>query len=135
MRSTPSIACTSRTRIQLDGANASREAAAAPAAHDVLVAILPSQSATYDAALAATLSRLSADAARHGASIGAAAARALLDLRADDGWNRVPANANARAVSRPRQHGRLHAAGRLRRRQLFARKIPGAIGSLYSSGA
>jgi hypothetical protein len=76
--------------IQLDGAGASREAAAAQAAHDVLVAVLPTQSATYDAALTATLSRLPADAARQGASIGAAAARALLELRRDDGWNRVP---------------------------------------------
>lgn len=71
-------------------AGASREAAAAQAGHDVLVAMLPSQAATFDAALASQLSRLPSEAVQLGASIGAAAAREILDRRADDGWNRVP---------------------------------------------
>lgn len=68
--------------------DATREVAAAQAAHDVMVAMIPSQAATFDAALAATLSRFSGAAAAEGARVGAAVARAVLDSRADDGWNR-----------------------------------------------
>jgi hypothetical protein len=71
-------------------AGASREAAAAQAAHDTLVGIFPSQAAVYAAALAAQLSRLPDEAARNGARVGAAAARAILELRRHDGWNRRP---------------------------------------------
>jgi hypothetical protein len=67
---------------------ASQEVAAAQAAHDVMVAMFPAQAAAFDAALAATLARFPGDAGVEGAQVGAAAARALLDLRADDGWNR-----------------------------------------------
>ncbi len=67
---------------------ASREVAAAQAAHDVMVAMIPSQAATFDAALTATLARFPGDAATEGARVGAAAARAILDARSDDGWNR-----------------------------------------------
>lgn len=70
--------------------NASREAAAAQAAHDVLVALYPTQQTALDAALAATLGRLPGDAAREGARVGAATARMALDARANDGWNRLP---------------------------------------------
>jgi len=69
-------------------AEATREVAAAQAAHDVMVAMIPSQAAAFDAALAATLSRFSGPAAAEGARVGAAVARAVLDARADDGWNR-----------------------------------------------
>lgn len=69
---------------------ASREAAAAQAAHDVLVAQFPNQSGTFDAALAATLSRLPSGPAAAGARVGATVARTILELRRDDGWNRVP---------------------------------------------
>jgi hypothetical protein len=55
---------------------ASREAAAAQAAHDTLVGMFPSQTPIYDAALAAQLSRLPAAAAASGSLAGAAAARA-----------------------------------------------------------
>jgi hypothetical protein len=72
------------------GANSSREAAAAQAAHDVLIAMYPSQRAIFESALTATLNRLEGDTAREGARVGAAAARAILELRSDDGWNRVP---------------------------------------------
>jgi hypothetical protein len=71
-------------------AGASREAAAAQAARDTLAAMFPNQVAIFDAALAAQLSRIPAHAASDGARVGAAAARAILDLRANDGWNRVP---------------------------------------------
>jgi hypothetical protein len=70
------------------GASASREVAAAQAAHDVMVAMFPNQATTFDAALAATLARFPTDAAVQGASVGAMAARAILTARADDGWNR-----------------------------------------------
>lgn len=69
---------------------ASRDAAAAQAAHDVLVALIPSQRAAFDAALAASLDGIAADAARDGALIGAAVAAATLDLRSGDGWTRQP---------------------------------------------
>ena len=69
-------------------AGAAREAAVAQAAHDTLVGMFPSQTAIYDAALSAQLSRLPASAAASGASAGAAAARAALERRATDGWNR-----------------------------------------------
>jgi hypothetical protein len=54
---------------------ASRDAAAAQAAHDVLVALMPTQTATFDAALASTLSRIDQASAVAGSSVGAAAAR------------------------------------------------------------
>ncbi len=69
---------------------ASPDAAASHAAHDVLVALFPNQRAIFDAALATALARLPSDAAQSGARVGAAAAQAVLDLRASDGWNRVP---------------------------------------------
>jgi hypothetical protein len=67
---------------------ASREAAVAQAAHDTLVSMFPAQAAIYDAALAAQLSRIPAGAARDGARVGATAARAVIELRRHDGWER-----------------------------------------------
>lgn len=67
---------------------ATREVAAAQAARDVMAAMFPPQVATFDAALAATMSRFSGAAAAEGARVGSAVARAVLDSRADDGWNR-----------------------------------------------
>lgn len=67
---------------------ASREVAAAQAARDVMVAMFPPQTATFDAALAATMARFSGSSAAEGARVGSAVARAVLDSRADDGWNR-----------------------------------------------
>ena len=69
-------------------ATASREAAIAQAAHDVLVALYPGQLATLDAALATTLSGRPAAAVAEGVQIGAAVARAVLQSRANDGWDR-----------------------------------------------
>ena len=67
---------------------ASRDAAAAQAAHDVLVALMPTLQATFDAALSANLSRIDQASAAAGASVGAAAARGILAARARDGWDR-----------------------------------------------
>ena len=57
-------------------AGASRDAAAAQAAHDALVALFPAQRATFDAALVTSLAGIPADAARDGALVGAGAAQA-----------------------------------------------------------
>ena len=67
---------------------ASRDAAVAQAAHDVLVALLPSQRAAFDALLAASMADLAEQAARDGAAVGAAVAKATLELRTGDGWER-----------------------------------------------
>ncbi len=76
---------------QLDSPNASRAAAVAQAAHDVLVAHYPSQQVVLATALATTLGRLTpGEAVREGLRVGAAAARTALDARANDGWNRLP---------------------------------------------
>jgi hypothetical protein len=69
---------------------ASADAAAAQAAHDTLVALLPSLRARFDAALGESLEGIPPSAARDGAAVGAAVARAILELRADDGWTRRP---------------------------------------------
>ncbi len=69
-------------------AGASRDAAVAQAAHDVLVALLPSRTATLDALLTVSLAGLDEAAAKDGATVGAAAAQAVLDARVGDGWER-----------------------------------------------
>lgn len=74
--------------VPLATAGASRDAAVAQAAHDVLVALAPSQRTVLDAALAATMASLPAGAARVGAQTGALAASAVLADRAGDGWAR-----------------------------------------------
>jgi len=71
-------------------AGASRDAAAAQAAHDSLVALFPAQRATFDAALVTSLAGIPAAAARDGALVGAVAAQATIALRANDGWNQTP---------------------------------------------
>jgi hypothetical protein len=63
----------------------SAEAAAAQAAHDVLVALNPSATSAYDEALAADLGDPSGFV-RRGAEIGAHVAREILAWRQDDGW-------------------------------------------------
>jgi len=77
--------------IELSGSpNASREAAIAQAAHDVLLALYPGQRTALDASLAATLSGVSGSGVAEGARIGSDVARAVLDSRATDGWDRRP---------------------------------------------
>ncbi len=97
---------------------ASRDAAVAQAARDVLVALMPSQQAAFDAALATSLAGLPDQAMRDGIEAGAEVARATLALRAGDGWSRPfppltlpslpgywvptpPANANATFTNYP----------------------------------
>jgi hypothetical protein len=64
---------------------ASKEAAAAQAAHDTLTALYPSRSAEYDAALAEDLAGIPPGKARQGIAVGQEAARQILALRANDG--------------------------------------------------
>jgi hypothetical protein len=71
-------------------AGASAEAAAAQAAHDILVALYPSQKSVYDAALRADLSGIPRGRARQGRSIGAAIAAQVLAWRTNDGWEVTP---------------------------------------------
>src|SRR5262245_52480635 len=68
--------------------NADSDAAVAQAAHDALVALYPSQRATFDAALVQTLQRIP-DGSREnrGRAVGAFVADAILDARANDGGN------------------------------------------------
>lgn len=69
---------------------ASVDAAVAQAAHDTLAALLPSLRERFAVALAASLADVPPGAARSGAAVGAAAARAVLESRAADGWGRRP---------------------------------------------
>ena len=69
---------------------ASSEAAVAQAAHDVLVALYPSQQSVYDEALAADLAEIPSGLARQGALVGAAVAQQILALRTGDGWDTLP---------------------------------------------
>ena len=67
-------------------AGSSAEAAAAKAAHDVLVTYFPGAAGTLDAALASTLAGLPDGASKDdGVAVGAAAAAAMIALRTGDG--------------------------------------------------
>jgi hypothetical protein len=74
-----------RVRVRHSG-SASPEAAAAQAAHDVLIALNPGSAATYDAALAARLGKNPSGFVRRGAALGAQVAKEVLAWRAKDGW-------------------------------------------------
>jgi hypothetical protein len=66
----------------------SREAAAASAAHDVLVALYPDQKADLDATLATSLSTIAeGEAKTKGIELGKKAAAEIIAVRADDGFN------------------------------------------------
>jgi hypothetical protein len=67
-------------------AGGSPDAAAAQAAHDVLVALNPSATATYDAALAEDLGDRPSGFVRRGAETGARVAKEILAWRQNDGW-------------------------------------------------
>ena len=74
-------------RVRLRGsAGGSPAAAAAQAAHDVLVALNPSAATTYDAALAADLGHRPSGFVRLGAETGARVAKEILSWRQNDGW-------------------------------------------------
>ena len=74
-----------RVHVQFN-AGGSPEAAAAQAAHDVLVALNPSAAGTYDTALAEDLGGGPSGFIRHGAEIGAFVAKEILAWRQNDGW-------------------------------------------------
>lgn len=74
-------------RVRLRAGNGgSSQAAAAQAAHDVLVALNPSAAQTYDEALAADLGKRPSGFVRRGAEIGAHIAKEILAWRQKDGW-------------------------------------------------
>src|SRR5262245_37087591 len=64
----------------------SQDAAAATAAHDVLVAIAPGQQATLDGLYATTMAGITDAFKAQGALVGAAAAHAMLTFRLNDGF-------------------------------------------------
>jgi hypothetical protein len=66
--------------------NGSASAAAAQAAHDVIVALNPAATAAYDALLAQQLGSGAPGFERHGAAIGAQVAAEILAWRQNDGW-------------------------------------------------
>ncbi|MEO8179793.1 MAG: vanadium-dependent haloperoxidase [Deltaproteobacteria bacterium] len=68
---------------------ASPAAAAAYAAHDVLADRFPSQTASFDALLASSISGISVKQLGRGKLIGQAAAHAIIALRAKDGFDAV----------------------------------------------
>ena len=70
--------------------DASQQAAAAQAAHDVLVALYPQQQDLLDAALAASLDSLPPDGCDQGITVGQAVASAILDWRRTDRWDAPP---------------------------------------------
>jgi hypothetical protein len=76
-------------RVRLRHAGGSPQAAAAQAAHDVLVALNPGAAATYDAALATQLGPNPSGFVRRGAAVGARVAKEILAWRQNDGW--IPA--------------------------------------------
>jgi hypothetical protein len=67
------------------GPEASEEAAAAQAGRDIMVALYPAASASFDAALSTRLATLPATAAAQGVETGKQAAQAVLQWRATDG--------------------------------------------------
>lgn len=70
--------------------NASAEAAAAQAAHDVLVGLYPTRAAIYDAELADSLEGIRENRKHQGIRVGEIVATRMLAARADDGWNAPP---------------------------------------------
>lgn len=66
---------------------ASSEAAAAQAAHDILVALQPAGTASYDAALAERLADIHPLRAQLGVQVGRDVAKKVLEWRSTDGWS------------------------------------------------
>ncbi len=69
---------------------ASKEAAAAKAARDVLVALYPARQAIFDAEYNTSLNGIPPLRAYMGSRVGSEAAAALLAVRANDGWGVTP---------------------------------------------
>ena len=70
--------------------NASIEAAAAQAAHDVLAALYPTRVSVFDAELAISLQGLEENRVQQGIRVGQIVAERMLAARANDGWNVTP---------------------------------------------
>ena len=70
--------------------NASIEAAAAQAAHDVLASLYPTRVAIFDAELAISLQGIDENRAQQGIRVGQIVAERLLAARSNDGWNVTP---------------------------------------------
>lgn len=70
--------------------NASIEAAAAQAAHDVLVGLYPTRAAIFDTELAIALQGIDENRAQQGIRVGQIVAERMLAARANDGWNVTP---------------------------------------------
>ena len=70
--------------------NASIDAAAAQAAHDVLVSLYPTRVAIFDAELAISLQGIEENRAQQGIRVGQIVAERVLSVRANDGWNVTP---------------------------------------------
>ena len=70
--------------------NASIEAAAAQAAHDVLVGLYPTRVAIFDSELATSLQGIDEYRAQQGIRVGQIVAERMLIARANDGWNVTP---------------------------------------------
>ncbi len=70
--------------------NASIEAAAAQAAHDVLVGLYPARVAVFDAELAVSLQGIEDNRVQQGVRVGQIVAERILAARASDGWNVTP---------------------------------------------
>jgi hypothetical protein len=66
---------------------ASKEAAAATAAHEVLISLFPDERAKLDQALQASLAAIESDARTKGIELGKKAAAGIIALRVDDGSN------------------------------------------------
>ena len=74
--------------------NASIDAAAAQAAHDVLVGLYPTRASVFATELAASLEGIDAYRAQQGIRVGQRVAVAILDARSNDGWNVTPPSYN-----------------------------------------
>jgi hypothetical protein len=70
--------------------NASLEAAAAQAAHDVLVALYPTRADIFAAELAASIEGIEPYRAQQGMAIGQTVAARMVLARANDGWTATP---------------------------------------------
>jgi hypothetical protein len=78
-----------KVRLRADS-GASQEAAAAQAAHDILVALIPANQSVFDAALAEQLADIPPGLARNGIRIGKTVAARILTWRENDGWAATP---------------------------------------------
>jgi len=70
--------------------NASIEAAAAQAAHDVLVGLYPTRAGIFDTELAISLQGIDDNRAQQGIRVGQIVAERMLAARANDGWTVTP---------------------------------------------